>query len=65
MKSNTNGLLTDSSCFGRFGHVFSFMLGSLLWLYTQLLLRSTGHGDDQRRKLKTVLSSGEHLLEML
>jgi hypothetical protein len=41
------------------------MLRSLLWLYTQLLLRSTGHGDDQRRKLKTVLSSGEHLLEML
>jgi hypothetical protein len=32
MKSNTNGLLTDSSCSGRFGHVFSFMLRPLLWL---------------------------------
>src|SRR5260370_20826900 len=31
MKSNTNGLLTDSSCSGTFGHVFLFMLRSLLW----------------------------------
>ena len=30
MKSNTNGLLTDSSRSGTFGHVFSFMLRSLL-----------------------------------
>ena len=32
MKSNTNGLLTDSTCSDTFGHVFSFMLHSLLWL---------------------------------
>ena len=30
MKSNTNGLLTDSSHSGTFDHVFSFMLRSLL-----------------------------------
>ena len=33
--------------------------------YTQLLLRAAGQTEDQRHKLKTVLSSGEHLLEMI
>ena len=31
MKSNTNGLLTDSSRSGTFGHIYLFMLRSVLW----------------------------------
>ena len=45
-------------------HELRTPLNSILG-YTQLLLRGTGQSDDQRHKLKTVLSSGEHLLEMI
>jgi signal transduction histidine kinase/CheY-like chemotaxis protein len=45
-------------------HELRTPLNSILG-YTQLLLRAVGQTDDQRHKLKTVLSSGEHLLEMI
>ena len=45
-------------------HELRTPLNSILG-YTQLLLRGTGQNEDQRHKLKTVLSSGEHLLEMI
>jgi signal transduction histidine kinase/DNA-binding response OmpR family regulator len=45
-------------------HELRTPLNSILG-YTQLLLRATGQSEDQRHKLKTVLSSGEHLLEMI
>jgi signal transduction histidine kinase/CheY-like chemotaxis protein len=45
-------------------HELRTPLNSILG-YTQLLLRGAGQNEDQRHKLKTVLSSGEHLLEMI
>ena len=45
-------------------HELRTPLNSILG-YTQLLLRGPGLTEDQRHKLKTVLSSGEHLLEMI
>ncbi|MBV9673314.1 MAG: response regulator [Verrucomicrobia bacterium] len=45
-------------------HELRTPLNSILG-YTQLLLRSPGQSEDQKHKLKTVLSSGEHLLEMI
>jgi signal transduction histidine kinase/CheY-like chemotaxis protein len=45
-------------------HELRTPLNSILG-YTQLLLRGDGQTEDQRHKLKTVLSSGEHLLEMI
>ncbi len=45
-------------------HELRTPLNSILG-YTQLLLRGPGQTEDQRHKLKTVLSSGEHLLEMI
>jgi signal transduction histidine kinase len=45
-------------------HELRTPLNSILG-YTQLLLRGPGQTEDQHHKLKTVLSSGEHLLEMI
>jgi signal transduction histidine kinase/CheY-like chemotaxis protein len=45
-------------------HELRTPLNSILG-YTQLLLRANSQTEDQRHKLKTVLSSGEHLLEMI
>jgi signal transduction histidine kinase/CheY-like chemotaxis protein len=53
-----------SSFLANMSHELRTPLNSILG-YTQLLLRGTGQSDDQRHKLKTVLSSGEHLLEMI
>ena len=45
-------------------HELRTPLNSILG-YTQLLLRGAGQPEDQSHKLKTVLASGEHLLEMI
>ncbi len=45
-------------------HELRTPLNSILG-YTQLLLRVPGQTEDQRQKLKIILSSGEHLLEVI
>ncbi len=53
-----------STFLANMSHELRTPLNSILG-YTQLLLRSAGQNEDQKHKLKTVLSSGEHLLEMI
>jgi signal transduction histidine kinase/CheY-like chemotaxis protein len=53
-----------SAFLANMSHELRTPLNSILG-YTQLLLRSTGQTEDHRQKLKTVFSSGEHLLEMI
>ena len=53
-----------SAFLANMSHELRTPLNSILG-YTQLLLRGTGQTEDQRHKLKTVFSSGEHLLEMI
>jgi len=53
-----------SAFLANMSHELRTPLNSILG-YTQLLLRATGQTEDQRHKLKTVFSSGEHLLEMI
>ena len=45
-------------------HELRTPLNSILG-YTQLMLRDEGESEDKRRRLTTVLSSGEHLLNMI
>ena len=53
-----------SAFLANMSHELRTPLNSILG-YTQLLLRSSGQTEDHRQKLKTVFSSGEHLLEMI
>lgn len=53
-----------SAFLANMSHELRTPLNSILG-YTQLLLRSPGQNEEQKRKLKTVLGSGEQLLEMI
>jgi signal transduction histidine kinase/DNA-binding response OmpR family regulator len=53
-----------SAFLANMSHELRTPLNSILG-YTQLLLRSPGQTEEQKRKLKTVLGSGEQLLEMI
>jgi signal transduction histidine kinase/CheY-like chemotaxis protein len=53
-----------SAFLANMSHELRTPLNSILG-YTQLLLRGSGQTEDHRQKLKTVFSSGEHLLEMI
>jgi signal transduction histidine kinase/CheY-like chemotaxis protein len=53
-----------SAFLANMSHELRTPLNSILG-YTQLLLRGPGQSEEQKRKLKTVLGSGEQLLEMI
>jgi signal transduction histidine kinase/DNA-binding response OmpR family regulator len=53
-----------SAFLANMSHELRTPLNSILG-YTQLLLRGPGQTEEQKRKLKTVLGSGEQLLEMI